>query len=254
MRSATSSRPPPGLVAALIYGPDQGLVRERADKLARTVVPDLSDPFRVADLDESALGADPARLADEAAALSMLGGRRVVRVRSVGKRPGEALREFSRTSRRRSPDRGGGRRSRQECSAARRLRRGRQCRGHSLLCRQRPRHCRGRARNLEGRRAFHCRRRAGRGGCRTGLRSWRDPARDREAGALCPWPGPGDDRRRARCGRRRIRSAHGRSLRRGGRGRHGQARPRAGAAVGHRHVADRRGAHQPCPISSVWRS
>jgi DNA polymerase-3 subunit delta len=78
------SRPPPGLVAALIYGPDQGLVRERADKLARTVVPDLSDPFRVADLDESALGADPARLADEAAALSMLGGRRVVRVRTSG--------------------------------------------------------------------------------------------------------------------------------------------------------------------------
>ena len=34
----------------LLYGPDAGLVRERADALARTVCPDLRDPFRVADL------------------------------------------------------------------------------------------------------------------------------------------------------------------------------------------------------------
>src|SRR5580698_10910231 len=64
--------------------PPEGLVRERAEKLAKTVVPDLADPFRVADLDEQTLSGDPARLADEAAALSMLGGRRVVRVRSAG--------------------------------------------------------------------------------------------------------------------------------------------------------------------------
>jgi len=78
------SRPPEGLVAALIFGPDQGLVRERAEKLAKSVVPDLADPFRVADLDEALLSGDPARLADEAAALSMMGGRRVVRVRGGG--------------------------------------------------------------------------------------------------------------------------------------------------------------------------
>src|SRR5271170_7918148 len=78
------ARPPAGLVAALIYGPDQGLVRERAERLARTVVPDLSDPFRVTELDDAILGGDPARLADEAASLSMMGGRRVVRVRAAG--------------------------------------------------------------------------------------------------------------------------------------------------------------------------
>jgi len=78
------TRPPEGLAAVLVFGPDQGLVRERAEKLAKTVVPDLADPFRVADLDESVLAGDPARLADETAALSMLGGRRVVRVRSAG--------------------------------------------------------------------------------------------------------------------------------------------------------------------------
>jgi DNA polymerase-3 subunit delta len=78
------SRPPAGLVAALMFGPDQGLVHERAERLAKTVTPDLSDPFRVAELDDAILGGDPARLADEAAALSMMGGRRVVRVRNAG--------------------------------------------------------------------------------------------------------------------------------------------------------------------------
>jgi len=77
------ARPPAGLVAALVYGPDQGLVRERAERLARTVVPDLKDPFRVSELDEAVLSGDPARLSDEASALSMRGGRRVVRVRGA---------------------------------------------------------------------------------------------------------------------------------------------------------------------------
>lgn len=70
--------------AVLLFGPDSGLVRERADRLCRTVVPDLSDPFRVADLTAGAFKDDPARLADEAAAMAMTGGRRVVRVRDAG--------------------------------------------------------------------------------------------------------------------------------------------------------------------------
>ncbi|HSZ11169.1 MAG TPA: DNA polymerase III subunit delta [Rhizomicrobium sp.] len=74
---------PKGMLAVLVFGPDRGLVRERADRLARAIVPDLSDPFRVADLDEDALDGDAARLADEAAALSMTGGERVVRIRSA---------------------------------------------------------------------------------------------------------------------------------------------------------------------------
>ncbi len=59
-------------------------MHERAEVLAKTVVPDLADAFRVSELDDAALAADPARLADEAAAISMLGGRRVVRVRGAG--------------------------------------------------------------------------------------------------------------------------------------------------------------------------
>jgi DNA polymerase-3 subunit delta len=60
------------------------MVRERAEKLMKTVVSDINDPFRVADLDDQALSGDGARLFDEAAAISMLGGRRVVRVRGAG--------------------------------------------------------------------------------------------------------------------------------------------------------------------------
>src|SRR6516165_9320468 len=66
--------------AVLLYGPDAGLICERAETLARTVCPDLKDPFQVADLSGSALTADPARLADEAAQMSLIGGRRVIRV------------------------------------------------------------------------------------------------------------------------------------------------------------------------------
>ena len=80
--------------AALFYGPDAGLVRERAEAIARSVCPDLEDPFRVADLSTAVLTADPARLADEAAQLSLTGGRRVVRVPGAGDTLGKLFAEF----------------------------------------------------------------------------------------------------------------------------------------------------------------
>lgn len=77
-------RPDPEIRAVLFYGPDAGLVRERAETVACAICPDLRDPFRVADLTGAALAADPARLADEAAQISLMSGRRVVRVRDAG--------------------------------------------------------------------------------------------------------------------------------------------------------------------------
>ncbi|OAN53075.1 DNA polymerase III subunit delta [Magnetospirillum moscoviense] len=67
----------------LVFGPDSGLVRERIERLGKGVVADLKDPFRVADLTAASLKDDPARLADEAAAMAMTGGRRVVIVRDA---------------------------------------------------------------------------------------------------------------------------------------------------------------------------
>lgn len=76
--------PPPQIRVILIYGPDAGLMKERSETIARTVVEDLNDPFNVAVLSTDSLAEDPARLADEAAAISMIGGKRLVRVEGAG--------------------------------------------------------------------------------------------------------------------------------------------------------------------------
>src|SRR5688572_11491415 len=83
-------RPDPHIAAVLIYGPDSGLVRERADVLARAVVADFKDPFNYIELADADLKGEPGRLADEAAALSFAGGRRVVRVKSSGEAAAKA--------------------------------------------------------------------------------------------------------------------------------------------------------------------
>ncbi len=83
--------PPAAVLAALLYGPDEGLVRERSRILAHTVVEDLQDPFRVAALSGLEAAADPARLADEAAAMSLTGGKRLVRLRPAGDECAPAL-------------------------------------------------------------------------------------------------------------------------------------------------------------------
>ncbi len=85
-------RPPSSFVAVLVFGPDRGLVSERAKSLAKSVVPDLTDPFRVSDLDEGTLDSDPARLSDEAA-ISFDDGRPPRRARARrGQRPNCDLR------------------------------------------------------------------------------------------------------------------------------------------------------------------
>ena len=76
-------RPDPAVGLVLLFGPDAGLVAERAARLGRTVVPDLADPFRVSQLEADRLRAEPQRLALEAQALCLLGGRRLVRVRGA---------------------------------------------------------------------------------------------------------------------------------------------------------------------------
>ncbi|MEQ8746375.1 DNA polymerase III subunit delta [Pyruvatibacter sp.] len=83
--------PPDTVRAALIYGPDLGLVRERARALLNALTDTPDDPFSVADVEEQTLKGDPARLADEAGAVAMFGGRRVVRVRDAGEAAAKSL-------------------------------------------------------------------------------------------------------------------------------------------------------------------
>ncbi len=73
-------KPNPKARAILVYGPDDGLMRERAALMGRSVVADLHDPFNVAVLSAQSLLDDPARLMDEASAMSMMGGARLLRI------------------------------------------------------------------------------------------------------------------------------------------------------------------------------
>lgn len=89
-----AAQPDSKVRAVLVYGPDRGLVRERVDKLTRSVVADPDDPFRVADLTGDQIKKAPALIADEAAAMAFGGGRRVVRVRAPSEDTADAFRRF----------------------------------------------------------------------------------------------------------------------------------------------------------------
>lgn len=86
--------PDPKVRAVLVYGPDSGLVRERFDMLVKSVVADPGDPFLVSDIAPDTLKDDPARLGDEAAAMALTGGRRVVRIRDAGNTGAPVLKGF----------------------------------------------------------------------------------------------------------------------------------------------------------------
>jgi DNA polymerase-3 subunit delta len=73
--------PEAGVRAALIYGRDMGVVRDRANQLAGKVAERPDDPFDVAQLTEGDLAEDAGRLEGELAAQSLMGGRRLVRLR-----------------------------------------------------------------------------------------------------------------------------------------------------------------------------
>jgi DNA polymerase-3 subunit delta len=73
-------RDPGDVRAALLFGDDAGLVRERAGRLVRSVAGSADDPFRIVELQPDAVASIPA----EMASLPMTGGRRVVRVRDAG--------------------------------------------------------------------------------------------------------------------------------------------------------------------------
>jgi len=70
----------PAIRCYLLYGPDESGSRALAARLAKA----LGEGAERIDLEPGALKSDPARLADEAAALSMFGGARHIRVEGAG--------------------------------------------------------------------------------------------------------------------------------------------------------------------------
>ena len=78
------ARPDPGTWLVLIYGPDRGLVAERARAYAtRTGLP-LDDPFSVVKLDAGDADRDQGRLLDEARTVPMFSDRRLLWLRNAG--------------------------------------------------------------------------------------------------------------------------------------------------------------------------
>jgi DNA polymerase-3 subunit delta len=63
----------------LLFGEDAGMIRDRAEILVRAVAGSLDDPFLVTDLPREEIK----QLTNEAAGLSLMGGRRVIRVRDA---------------------------------------------------------------------------------------------------------------------------------------------------------------------------
>ncbi len=78
----------------VVYGPDTGLVRERAMTMSKHYVADLNDPFNVARLTGDVLDSDPSRLLDEAQARSMMGGMRLIHITDPSDKIEPALKTY----------------------------------------------------------------------------------------------------------------------------------------------------------------
>lgn len=78
------SRPDGSFPVVLVYGPDSGLVAERAERVVELSGIDRSDPFAAIILQADEVERDVGRLFDEASTISMFGGKRLVRVKGAG--------------------------------------------------------------------------------------------------------------------------------------------------------------------------
>ena len=76
------AKPNPAQPVMLVFGPDAGLVRERAEALIRASVDDINDPFSLARLAGDDLASEPTRLVEEANTIPLFGGRRAVWVKA----------------------------------------------------------------------------------------------------------------------------------------------------------------------------
>lgn len=93
-------RPDPAARIVLIYGPDRGLVSERALAFAGSTGLPLDDPFSVTRLDGSEVEKLPGRLTEEVASVPMFSDKRLIWVRGIGAGAGIAneVAELARTA------------------------------------------------------------------------------------------------------------------------------------------------------------
>lgn len=77
------NRPSSSFPIILLYGPDKGLVSERAKIFAKATGLPLDDPFTVIRMEGDEVDQNPGALHDEAMTISMFGGKRLIWVRNV---------------------------------------------------------------------------------------------------------------------------------------------------------------------------
>lgn len=77
------AKPDPAMAIVLLYGPDRGLVAERAKTFATKTGLPLDDPFSVVKLDGAEVDRDQGRLLDEARTVPMFSDRRLLWVRNA---------------------------------------------------------------------------------------------------------------------------------------------------------------------------
>ena len=82
---AFAAKPDAARPIVLLYGPDAGLVRERAERIIRGSVEDINDPFVLVRLEGDDLASNPSRLPDEAHTVPLFGGKRAIWIKAGGR-------------------------------------------------------------------------------------------------------------------------------------------------------------------------
>lgn len=91
------NRPPSGIFLYLVFGPDAGLVSERIRTILVRAVDDPKDSFQLLRLSGDEVAGDPLKLADEANAVPMFGGRKAIGVEATSRSLLPALEPLART-------------------------------------------------------------------------------------------------------------------------------------------------------------
>lgn len=79
--------------AILLYGPDSGLARQRAQQIKSQFLGKSDDPFALVELSEASIHDDPARLADEVQAIGFLSPKRCILIRDAGDKLTPAIKD-----------------------------------------------------------------------------------------------------------------------------------------------------------------
>lgn len=89
--------PPENIIGILFFGPDRGLVKERAAEVITKWSDNPDDAFSNTILTSDDLQSDPAKLSDEISAMSLLGDRRLIRLRLDHEKSGSAVSKLIKT-------------------------------------------------------------------------------------------------------------------------------------------------------------